>query len=259
MNRSMDRFSDKAVLLTGAASGMGRAAAIRLTGEGARVFGVDRDKAGLDETAARIADDSGADSFVPHVADVSAEAEVIAAVEAAVAELGRIDVLANIAGVQQTTPLGSLTVEQMQRAFAINALGTVLFCRETAPHLPDGEGVIVNIASASASKGSPYMTAYAASKGAVLAATMTIAAELAPRRIRVLAISPGAVRTPLTAGVTFDDGKGGHLDASYYARVYPLFGYGEPEDIAATIAFAASQDGRFWAGSELRIDGGAYI
>jgi NAD(P)-dependent dehydrogenase (short-subunit alcohol dehydrogenase family) len=252
----MDRFTNKAVLLTGAASGMGRATAIRLTSEGARVFGVDRDKAGLDETAALI---ETAGRFVPHVADVSVEAEVIDAVRAAVAELGRIDVLANIAGVQQTTPLGSLTVEQLQRAFAINAVGTVLFCRETAPHLPDGEGVIVNIASASASKGSPYMTAYAASKGAVLAATMTIAAELAPRRIRVLAISPGAVRTPLTAGVTFDDGNGGHLDASYYARVYPLFGYGEPEDIAATIAFAASQDGRFWAGSELRIDGGAYI
>ncbi|HEU5005400.1 MAG TPA: SDR family oxidoreductase [Jatrophihabitantaceae bacterium] len=252
----MNRFENKAVLLTGAASGMGRATAIRLSSEGARVFGVDRDKAGLDETAALIAT---AGSFVPRVADVSVEAEVIDAVRAAVAELGRIDVLANIAGVQQTTPLGSLTAEQMQRAFAINALGTVLFCRETAPHLPDGEGVIVNIASASASKGSPYMTAYAASKGAVLAATMTIAAELAPRRIRVLAISPGAVRTPLTAGVTFDDGAGGHLDASYYARVYPLFGYGEPEDIAATIAFAASQDGRFWAGSELRIDGGAYI
>jgi NAD(P)-dependent dehydrogenase (short-subunit alcohol dehydrogenase family) len=252
----MNRFENKTVLLTGAASGMGRATAIRLTSEGARVFGVDRDKAGLDETASLI---EAAGRFVPHVADVSVEGEVVDAVRAAVAELGRIDVLANVAGVQQTTPLSSLTVEQLQRAFAINAVGTVLFCRETAPHLPDGEGVIVNIASASATKGSPYMTAYAASKGAVLAATMTIAAELAPRRIRVLAISPGAVRTPLTAGVTFDDGNGGHLDASYYARVYPLFGYGEPEDIAATIAFAASQDGRFWAGSELRIDGGAYI
>jgi NAD(P)-dependent dehydrogenase (short-subunit alcohol dehydrogenase family) len=253
----MNRFDNKTVLLTGAASGMGRATTVRLTGEGARVFGVDRDKAGLDETARLVAEGGG--SFVPRVADVSVETEVVDAVRTAVAELGRIDVLANIAGVQQTTPLGSLTVEQMQRAFAINALGTVLFCREAAPHLPDGEGVIVNIASASATKGSPYMTAYAASKGAVLAATMTIAAELAPRRIRVLAISPGAVRTPLTAGVTFDDGAGGHLDASYYSRVYPLFGYGEPEDIAATIAFAASQDGRFWAGSELRIDGGAYI
>lgn len=255
----MNRFDNKSVLLTGAASGMGRATAIRLTAEGARVFGVDRDKAGLDETATLIANETGTDRFVAHVADVSVEAEVVDAVRAAVAELGRIDVLANVAGVQQTTPLGTLTVEQMQRMFAINALGTVLFCREAAPHLPDGEGVIVNIASASATKGSPYMSAYAASKGAVLGATMTIAAELAPRRIRVLAISPGAVRTPLTAGVTFEDGAGGHLDASYYARVYPLFGYGEPEDIAATIAFAASQDGRFWAGSELRIDGGAYI
>lgn len=249
----MNRFEGKTVLLTGAASGMGRATAVRLTSEGASVFGVDRDEAGLAETAARIPEGSG--RFVGHVADVSSEPDVVAAVTAALAALGgRVDVLANVAGIQRTTPLDTLTVEQMQQMFAVNALGTVLFCRETAPHLPDGSGVIVNIASASATKGSPYMTAYAASKGAVLAATQTIAAELAPRRIRVVAISPGAVSTPLTASVSFEG-----LDASFYSRVYPLFGFGEPEDIAAAIAFAASQDGRFWTGAELRIDGGAYI
>jgi NAD(P)-dependent dehydrogenase (short-subunit alcohol dehydrogenase family) len=247
----MNRFEGRSVLLTGAASGMGRATAVRLAAEGATVFGVDRNEAGLAETAAQVREGG----FVGHVADVAYEADVVAAVSAAVDALGgRIDVLANVAGIQRTTPLATLTVDQLQEMFAINAVGTVLFCREAAPHLPDGEGVIVNIASASATKGSPYMTAYAASKGAVLAATQTIAAELAPRRIRVVAISPGAVSTPLTAAVNFDG-----LDASFYARVYPLFGFGEPEDIAATIAFAASRDGRFWTGAELRIDGGAYI
>ncbi len=247
----MNRFEGKTVLLTGAASGMGRATAVRLTAEGASVFGVDQNEAGLAQTTAQ----ASQGRFTGHVADVSDESEVVAAVTAALGALGgRIDVLANVAGIQRTTPLATLTVDEMQRMFAVNALGTVLFCREVAPHLPDGSGVIVNIASASATKGSPYMTAYAASKGAVLAATQTIAAELAPRRIRVVAISPGAVSTPLTAAVNFEG-----LDASFYSRVYPLFGFGEPEDIAATIAFAASTDGRFWTGAELRVDGGAYI
>ncbi|TAM90465.1 MAG: SDR family oxidoreductase, partial [Jatrophihabitans sp.] len=193
--------------------------------------------------------------FVTHVADVSDEAAVIAAVAAAAEALGGIDVLANVAGMQRTTPLATLTVAQMSELFAVNTLGTVLFCREVAPHLPDGTGVIVNIASSAATHGHPYMSAYAASKGAVLALTQTLAAELAPRGIRVLAISPGGVRTALTAAVTFPEGA----DRSYYARVLPLLGFGEPEQIAAAIAFAASSDGGYWTGSELRIDGGSHI
>jgi len=247
----MNRFEGKAVLLTGAASGMGRATALRLTAEGAAVFGVDRDEAGLKQTA----DEVGAARFVPHVADVSDEQAVIAAVAAAREQLGALDVLANVAGIQRTTPLATLTVAELQELFAVNTIGTALFCREAAPRLPDQTGVIVNIASSAATHGHPYMSAYAASKGAVLALTQTLAAELAPRGVRVLAISPGGVRTPLTANVTFPEGA----DRSYYGRVIPLLGFGEPEDIAAAIAFAASSDGRYWTGSELRLDGGSHI
>jgi NAD(P)-dependent dehydrogenase (short-subunit alcohol dehydrogenase family) len=180
---------------------------------------------------------------------------VIAAVEAAIDRLGGVDVLVNVAGIQRTTPLATITPADMLELFSVNTLGTLLFCREVAPHLPDKTGVIVNIASTSGSKGYPYMSAYAASKGAVLALSQTLAAELAPRGIRVVAISPGTVQTPLTAGVQFPPGA----DRSYYARVLPLLDVAQPEDVAGAIAFAASADGTYWTGSELRIDGGAHI
>lgn len=251
----MERFSERSVLLTGAASGIGRATAIRLTAEGAAVFGVDRDEAGLAATATAVMAAGGLGRFATHVADVSAEGDVVAAVATAIAALGGLDVLINVAGMQRTTPLQTLTVAQLQELFAVNTVGTLLFCREAAPHLPDRTGVIVNLASSAATHGHPYMTAYAASKGAVLAASLTLAAELAPRGIRVVPISPGGVRTPLTAGVTFPEGT----DRSYFGRVLPLLGFGEPEDIAAAIAFAASADGRYWTGAELRIDGASHV
>ncbi len=253
----MERFQGKRVIITGAASGMGRATAARLLSEGAVVFGVDRSADGLAETSAetRAVIGSDADRFIGHVADVSDEPAVIATVEAAEDQLGGVDVLANVAGIQRTTPLATITAADMLELFSVNTLGTLLFCREVAPHLPDKTGVIVNVASTSGSKGYPYMSAYAASKGAVLALTQTLAAELAPRGIRVVAISPGTVQTPLTANVRFPAGA----DRSYYARVLPLMEVGRPEDIAGAIAFAASADGKYWTGSELRIDGGAHI
>lgn len=248
----MNRFEGRRVLLTGAASGLGRAAALRLLCEGARLFAVDRDDAGLAATAAAA---SGPGTIVTHVADVGDEQSVVDATAAALSALGGVDVLINVAGIQRTTPLQTLTVDDMLSQFRVNALGSLLFCREIAPHLPDGSGVIVNIASTAATHGHPFMTAYSASKGAVLAMTYSLAAELAPRRIRVVAVSPGGVQTPLTAAVRFPEGA----DASYYGRVLPLMGFGQPEDIAGVIAFAASSDGRYWTGSELRVDGGSHI
>lgn len=248
----MSRFDGRRVLLTGAASGLGRAAALRLLSEGATVFAVDRDEAGLADTVAAA---PGTGRICTHLADVGEERSVIDAAAAAVSELGGVDVLINVAGIQRTTPLPTLTAEDMLVQFRVNALGSILFCREIAPHLPDGSGVIVNIASTAATHGHPYMTAYSASKGAVLAMTYSLAAELAPRKIRVVAISPGGVHTPLTAAVRFPEGA----DASYYGRVLPLMGFGEPDDIAGVIAFAASTDGRYWTGSELRVDGGSHI
>ncbi|MFB6988200.1 SDR family NAD(P)-dependent oxidoreductase [Streptomyces sp. NPDC056178] len=249
----MNRFEGVKVLVTGAGSGIGRATALRLVSEGAAVFAVDLSREGLAETAAASA--SGPGRIVDRVADVADEGAVIATVDAAVAELGGIDVLVNVAGMHRTTPIGRLTAADMRLLFAVNTIGTALFCREALPHLPDGSGVIVNVASSAASHGNPYMTAYAASKGAVLGFSLSLAAEVAHRGIRVVPVSPGSVATPLAGPHVLPP----ELDASYYGRIRAPFGTAEPEQIAGVIAFAASRDAAYLTGAELRADGGSHI
>jgi NAD(P)-dependent dehydrogenase (short-subunit alcohol dehydrogenase family) len=246
----VDRFADVRVLLTGAGSGIGRATALRLVAEGAQVFAVDAREAGLAGTVEAAA---GQGRIVAHGADVSDEAAVVAAVSGAVTTLGGLDVLINVAGIHRTTPIDRLTVEDLRALFDDNVVGTAIFCREALRHLPEG-GVIVNTASSSASHGNPFMTAYSASKGAVLAFSLSLAAEVVGRGIRVLVVSPGSTATPLTAGVDLAG-----LDAGYYARIVSPIGAGRPEQIAATIAFAASRDASYLTGVDLRVDGGSHI
>lgn len=257
----MQRFRDTRVLLTGAGSGIGRATVLRLVAEGASVFGVDRDAAGLAETAAAVAA-QGVETgggIVTEVVDVTDEAGVVATVAAAAGQLGGIDVLVNVAGMHRTTPIAELTVEDLRTLFDVNLVGTALFCREAVPHLtgraePGRQGVIVNVASVAATHGNPYMTAYAASKGAVVGFTLSLAAELVGRGVRVVSISPGSIDTPLTRNVTFGD-----LDFSYFMRILPQLDTGQPDKVAGTIAFAASPDAAYLTGVDLRVDGGAHI
>ena len=244
------RFTGTSVLLTGAGSGIGRATALRLVAEGAQVFAVDDSEAGLDGTVEAA---SGPGLLVAHVADVADEADVVAAVDGAVAELGKLDVLINVAGIHRTTPIGRLTVDDLRALFDVNVVGTALFCREALKHLGEG-GAIVNTASSSASHGNPFMTAYSATKGAVLAFSLSLASEVIGRGVRVLVVSPGSTATPLTAGVDFQG-----LDPSYYARIVSPMGTGRPEQVAATIAFAASRDASYLTGVDLRVDGGSHI
>ncbi|GFH67351.1 MULTISPECIES: SDR family NAD(P)-dependent oxidoreductase [Streptomyces] len=248
----MNRFEDTKVLLTGAGSGIGRATALRLVAEGAAVFAVDLSGEGLARTAAEAA---GPGRIATRVADVADEDAVVAAVRAAADESGGIDVLVNVAGVHRTTPIDRLTVDDLHQLFSVNAVGTALFCREALPLLPDGTGVIVNVASSAASHGNPYMTAYAASKGAVLGFSLSLAAEVAHRGIRVVPVSPGSVATPLVGPHVLPP----DLDASYYRRIHAPFGTARPEQIAGVIAFAASHDAGHLTGAELRVDGGSHI
>jgi len=244
-----ERFAGTAVLLTGAGSGIGRATALRLVAEGADVFAVDADETGLAATAEAA---SGSGQIVAHVADLSDEASVVRAVEEAVGALGRIDVLVNVAGIHRTTPIEALTVEDLRALFDVNVVGTALFCREALRHLPAG-GVIVNTASSSASHGNPYMSAYSATKGAVLAFTLSLAAEVIGRGVRAVVVSPGTVATPLTAGVVPDG-----LDFGYYSRIRSPLGPARSDQIAGVIAFAASRDASYLTGVDLRVDGGSH-
>ncbi len=248
----MNRYEGVKVLLTGAASGIGRATAIRLAAEGAAIYAVDVDEAGLAGTAAAA---EGPGGLTTAAVDVTDEPAVVAAVADAAGTLGGIDVLVNVAGVHKTTPIETLTVDDLNRLFSVNLVGTALFCREALRHLPDGTGVIVNTASLSATQGNPYMTAYAASKGAVLAFSLSLAAELAARRIRVVPVSPGAVDTPLTRTPgMFPEG----LDLSYFTKIRSWYGAAAPEQIASVIAFAGSSDAAYLTGADLRVDGGAH-
>lgn len=243
------RFDGKRVLLTGGASGIGRATVARLVTEGAAVFAVDRDEAGLAETVAAC---TGPGTVATAVCDVTSEDDVVATVARAVDELGGLDVLVNVAGTHRTTPIESLTVADLRLLLDVNLIGTALFCREAVAHLGRG-GVIVNVASSSAAHGNPFMSAYSASKGAVLAFSLSLAAELVGRGIRVVPVSPGTVTTPLTAAVV-----PGELDFSYFGRIRSLLGEAKPEQIAGVIAFAASDDASYLTGAELRVDGGSH-
>ncbi|MEV6162208.1 SDR family oxidoreductase [Streptomyces sp. NPDC052052] len=248
----MNRFDGVKVLLTGAGSGIGRATALRLVSEGAAVFAVDLSSEGLAETAATA---SGPGRIVTRVADVTDEDAVVETVRAAAEGLDGIDVLVNVAGIHRTTPIDRLTVADMQRLFLVNTVGAALFCREALPLLPDGSGVIVNVVSSAAAHGNPYMTAYAASKGALLGFSLSLAAEVAHRGIRVVPVSPGSVATPLAGPHVLPP----DLDTSYYRRIRAPFGVAEPEQIAGVIAFAASRDAGYLTGAELRADGGSHI
>jgi NAD(P)-dependent dehydrogenase (short-subunit alcohol dehydrogenase family) len=247
------RYEGRRVVLTGAASGIGRATAVRLVAEGATVFAVDRDGPGLTGTA-ELVEDAG--RFLPHEADLGTEDGAVGVARTAVEALGgRVDVLVNGAGILTTTPMTSLDLADYHRLLGTNLLAPVVLCRELLPVIPDGTGVIVTVTSTAATKAHPGMTGYAASKGALLSFCVSLAAELAPRRIRVVPVSPGGVATPLTA----DKDTYAGIDTAWYRRTYPLWGQpGRPEDLAAAIAFAGSADAAYLNGVELRVDGGSH-
>lgn len=249
----VQRYEGKRVFLTGAGSGIGRATAVRLVAEGATVFAVDRDPEGLAATRELVADQ---DRFLCHTADLGTEDAVVAAAHAGTAALGTVDVLANVAGFLRTTPLSSLDLDDYRALMAVNLFAPAVLCRELLPNIPDGTGVIVLVTSTAATRAHPGMTGYAASKGALLSFAVSLSAELAPRRIRVVPVSPGGVATPLTANKATYAG----IDISWYARTHPLWGKpGRPEDLAAAIAFAGSADGAYLNGTEFRLDGGSHV
>ena len=246
----------KVAVVTGAATGIGRASALLFAAAGARVAVADRREAELTRTVADVRAAGGV--AAPVVADLARPEDCGRVVAEAVAAFGRLDVVLNNAGVGTMVVGGtveSISLEQWDLALDVNVRAMYLVSRAAVPPLrAAGGGAIVNIASVSAFHGSVSRPthAYAASKGAVLALTRAMAASYGRDRIRVNAICPGTIRTRLTADIV------PHVEqAAREGHGIPLGRVGEPEDIARCALFLASDDAGFVSGAHLVADGGA--
>lgn len=245
-----DRFAGKVALLTGASSGIGRATAVRLAAEGASVLALDVNEAGLSELADEVRAAGG--TLSTRTASVAERAECVAAVEACVAEFGRLDVLGNIAGVSRAAHFGELEESHYRQMFAVNVDGPYFLSQAAVPHLIESRGNIVNIASNAGLMGTAYTVAYSMTKGAVVQLTRSLAMELQKSKVRVNAIAPGGVVTGLTNSFHIPDG----VDIDLMTPYMGFRGMGEPDDIASLFAFVASDDGRNMHGSILSSDTG---
>jgi NAD(P)-dependent dehydrogenase (short-subunit alcohol dehydrogenase family) len=238
----VQRFEGRTAVVTGAASGIGRATVERLVEEGATVVAVD----------VRPADDLGGRVHVV-VGDVSDPAVTEQAVAEAVARTGALHVLANVAGILRTARTHEHPLDTWEQVLAVNLTGTFLACKAAIPALLDaGGGAIVNTASTAALSGHPWAAAYSASKGGVLAFTKVLAVEYGRDGIRANCVCPGSIDTPITEDFVFPDG----VDTRLITRCMALDKPRGPETVAAAIAFLASDDAAHVNGESLRVDGG---
>ncbi len=244
-----ERFLGRTALVTGGASGIGRATALRLASEGATVVAVDVNH----ELLSTLDSDEhgGSGSVSTLVGDVSSEAGVDTLVSESVQRLGSLDVVVNVAGVLSFSHTHEQSLDEWNRLIGINLTGTFLVCRQVLPHVLASRGNIVNLASTAAHKGQPWASAYAATKGGVLAFTRVLAVEYAGAGVRVNSISPGASDRPITAAFHLPEGA----DIKLLSRVTPLGDFGTPEGIAAAIAFVASDEASHMNGADILIDG----
>lgn len=245
------RFADQVVLVTGAASGIGAATCVRLAGEGATVVGTDVDEAGLAAVAASVAD-QGVGTMATVAGNVADPDDVRRIVAAAVEGHGRLDVLANVAGILRFNNLADVTLDEWAQVLAVNLTGTFLMCQTAMPHLVESGGNIVNMSSTAALGGHPWTHAYSASKGGVLAFSLGLAVEFGRQGVRTNVVAPGSIETPIREQFFFPEGA----DKSLIHRIVALDKSRGPEAVASVVAFVASEDGAHMNGSVLRVDGG---
>ena len=243
------RFSGRVALVTGAGSGIGQATTARLVGEGAVVVGSDINAAGLEETAGMM--DEGA-AFHPEISDVRSRDACHELVASVVANHGRLDVLCNVAGVARGHRVGDVDQEVWDLIMGVNVEGVFWMSQAALPHLESSEGCIVNIASNAGLMGQAYTVPYCASKGAVVLMTKAMAMETMKTGIRINAIAPGGVETNLATSFGFPESP----DMELMGRYMGMRGMAQADDIAALVAYLASDDGRRIHGSVLSIDGG---
>lgn len=241
--------STPVALITGAGQGLGRATALRLAEAGARVVITDLDLALLEQTRAL---STRPDAFHLLRQDVTAEAAPREAVAAALEAFGGLDWLINNAGIGKAKSVGETTDEEWDRYTDINLRSVFRFSREALPHLRPGRGCIVNLASIFGLLGHPGVAPYAATKAALVGLTRQMAVDYGPRGIRVNAVAPGIIETPLTRERIQGDArfKAVMIDTTPFHRI------GQPEDVANAIHFLCSDQAGFISGHTLVVDGG---
>ncbi|MBB3731750.1 SDR family NAD(P)-dependent oxidoreductase [Nonomuraea dietziae] len=249
----MRGLAGKRVLISGGSSGIGAATARRFLEEGSRVVLGGLEQA---EVAATVAELSPLGEVSGLAGDVRAEADVARLVEGAIAAMGGVDVLVNNAGTAWREPFLEITPDHWDTIIAVNLRGMFLVAQAVARHLVErGEGgVILNMSSTNGLGGEADYAHYNASKGGVLLLTRTMAVELGKHGIRVNALCPGYIRTPLNSAISA--GLDGDFVSSYERDHIPLGRAGFAEEVAAGYAFLASDDAAFVHGTELVIDGG---
>jgi NAD(P)-dependent dehydrogenase (short-subunit alcohol dehydrogenase family) len=252
-------MTPRAVLVTGAAGGIGRAVAERFLALGDTVALADVDEDRLAKAAAELGGDGSVLSTV--VADVRSVTDCEAMVRAAVNAHGRLDVLVNCAGVWVEGPADQMTEEQWDRTVDVNLKGTFFACRHAIPHLLRSEGCIVNLSSDAGLVGTPETAIYCASKGGVSLLTKALAMELAPKGVRVNAVCPNDVDTPMLEGQARD--FGGDDPKAYLDALLAKYPQGErsrfirPEEVAALVAYLASPEAAPITGACIPIDFGS--
>ena len=257
MRESLMRLVEKVAIVTGAASGIGRASAVLFAREGAKVVIVDIDAEGTAETRRLIESQGGRAESV--VADVSKEEEVERIADGATTAFGRIDILFNNAAVSSFKPVLETDEAEIDRVMNVNLKGTFFCSKAVIPHLRRvGGGSIVNTSSITGIVGAPGMAVYSASKGAIITFTRTLALEEAEAGIRVNCICPASVDTPMLTSA-FDRTQDPVQARAQNVKRHPLGRLGTPEDVAYLALFLASDEASFITGGTFVVDGGASL
>lgn len=241
-------MAGKAALVTGAASGLGRATAQKLAEAGADLCLVDVNQAGLDQTAATL----GGGNVLLHVADLADPEVCKGAVAAAVERFGRLDALCNVAGIFRFAHAADLPRTDWDKIIAINLSAPFFLSQAAIPHLLEVNGAIVNVASSASFVGEAYASAYCASKGGLAQLTKAMAMEYSRKPIRINAVAPGGMMTNISSGMEMPEG----LEYDLIQRFSGLRGLVEVDDVADLIALLASPAGRSYHGAVVSIDAG---
>jgi NAD(P)-dependent dehydrogenase (short-subunit alcohol dehydrogenase family) len=240
------RFRNKVAIITGSSSGIGRATALAFVREGGKVVITSRNKRSCEQVAKEV-ENAGGECIV-WAGDISNEKDVSQLVKATLKAFGKIDILVNNAGIFWMKPIEKMSLDDWEQMIHTNLRGAFLLCKYAVPHLKSG-AAIVNVASVLGTVGAPTATAYCASKGGLIMFTKALALELAPRNIRVNAVNPGPIETPMTAGLSKADRK-------EFTDFVPLGRFGQPGEVANAILFLASGEASYVNGSCVFVDGG---